>query len=146
MKSRRHNMVTAKMQGLRRGSARCLSVLAAAGMLLASCASTPSNGENGASDAEEIGISVIIKTATNPFYVQVQNGAEEEAEKYDNVRLTTSAGKDDFDTQTQINAIEDAITRGDKGILIIHTGEGVFDAIERARDAGIYVIALDNAP
>ena len=95
---------------------------------------------------EEIGVAVIIKTATNPFYFQVQKGAEEEAKRLGNIRVTTAAGKDDFDDQTQIAAIENAVARGDKGILIIPTSQGVYSAIEQARAAGIYVIALDAAP
>lgn len=95
---------------------------------------------------EEIGVAVIIKTATNPFYFQVQKGAEEEARKLGNINITTAAGKDDFDDQTQIAAIENAIARGDKGILIIPTGQGVYSAIDKARQAGIFVIALDAAP
>jgi hypothetical protein len=49
-------------------------------------------------------------------------------------------------TQGQITAIEDAMARGDKGILITPMSDGVNAAIKKARDAGLYVIALDTPP
>ena len=60
--------------------------------------------------------------------------------------LTTAAGKEDGDEDGQIQAIEDAIARGDEGILITPNGPGVNPAIKKARDAGLYVIALDTPP
>ena len=63
-----------------------------------------------------------------------------------NVDLTVASGKQDGDDQGQITAIEDAIARGDKGILITPMSTGVNAAIKKARDAGLYVIALDTPP
>ncbi|HEY8752811.1 MAG TPA: substrate-binding domain-containing protein, partial [Arthrobacter sp.] len=37
-------------------------------------------------------------------------------------------------------------SKGDKGILITPNGPAVVDAIKKARDAGLYVIALDTPP
>ena len=42
--------------------------------------------------------------------------------------------------------IENAISKGDAGILITPNGPGVEDALVKARDAGLYVIALDTPP
>ncbi|MFB9410589.1 substrate-binding domain-containing protein [Dactylosporangium matsuzakiense] len=58
----------------------------------------------------------------------------------------TTAGKADGDEAGQVQAIEDAIARGDAGILITPNGPGVNPAIKKARDAGLYVIALDTPP
>ena len=63
-----------------------------------------------------------------------------------NVDLTVASGKQEGDDQGQITAIEDAIARGDKGILITPMSTGVNAAIKKARDAGLYVIALDTPP
>ena len=49
-------------------------------------------------------------------------------------------------SRRQINAIEAAVARGDKGILITPATDGVNPAIQSARDAGLYVIALDTPP
>jgi fructose transport system substrate-binding protein len=81
----------------------------------------------------------------NEFFIAMQNGAKEAAAK-SNVDLTIAAGKADGDEQGQVDAIEEAITLGQKGILITPNGPGVNPAIERARDGGLYVIALDTPP
>lgn len=94
---------------------------------------------------DTIGVSLIVKTNSNPFFVAMQEGAEAAADEA-GVSLTLAAGKEDGDEDTQIRAIEDAIARGDAGILITPNGPGVLDAIAQARDAGLYVIALDTPP
>jgi fructose transport system substrate-binding protein len=57
-----------------------------------------------------------------------------------------AAGTKDGDTQTQITAIDNAISRGDKGILITTNGDAVNAALKQAEQAGLFVIALDTAP
>jgi fructose transport system substrate-binding protein len=75
----------------------------------------------------------------------MQKSAEEAATKI-GVKLTVSAGTKDGDTATQITAIENAVSAGDKGILITPNGDAVVPAIAKARAAGLYVIALDTPP
>ena len=75
----------------------------------------------------------------------MQKGAKADAAK-NNVKLTVASGKQEGDDQGQITAIEDAIARGDKGILITPMSTGVNAAIKKARDAGLFVIALDTPP
>ncbi|MEJ7743357.1 MAG: substrate-binding domain-containing protein [Nocardioidaceae bacterium] len=57
-----------------------------------------------------------------------------------------TAGKEDGDEAGQITEIENAINRGDDGILITPNGPGVNGSITKAREAGLYVIALDTPP
>src|SRR6202030_2926849 len=90
------------------------------------------------------GVSLILKTLTNPYFVSMENDAKTAAAK-DNVTLTVAAGNKDGDTQTQITAIDNAISRGDKGILITTNGDAVNAALNQAKQAGLYVIALDTA-
>ena len=75
----------------------------------------------------------------------MQDGAEAAADDL-GVELTLAAGKEDGDEDTQIQAIENAISKGDAGILITPNGPAVEDALVKARDAGLYVIALDTPP
>ena len=116
------------------------AVLSMAVLGLAGCAGAGPGG-----DPDSIGVSLIVKTNSNPFFVAMQDGAKAAADKQ-GVSLTLAAGKEDGDEDTQIKAIEDAIARGDQGILITPNGPGVLDAIDKARQAGLYVIALDTAP
>lgn len=105
--------------------------------------STETSG--GGSSEETIGVSLIVKTTTNPFFVAMQEGAEAAAAE-EGVELTFAAGTEDGDEATQIEAIENAISQGQAGILITPNGPGVVDAIEQAREAGLFVIALDTPP
>jgi fructose transport system substrate-binding protein len=98
-----------------------------------------------ASTGKKVGVSLILKTLTNPYFVSMAKDAKTAAAK-DNVTLTVAAGKQDGDTQTQISAIDDAISRGDKGILITTNGDAVNGELAKAKKAGVFVIALDTAP
>src|SRR6478736_1153154 len=125
-------------------------VLASAGIVglalgAAACGSDDSGSGGSAGAKEKIGLALITKDSSNPFFVAMQKGAKEDATKQ-NVDLTVASGKQEGDDQGQITAIEDAIARGDKGILITPMSTGVNAAIKKARDAGLYVIALDTPP
>lgn len=109
--------------------------------------SSSASGDNAASGSADgpIGVSLIVKTTTNPFFVAMQEGAQAAAES-EGVELTLAAGEEDGDEDTQIQAIENAISKGDAGILITPNGPAVEDALTKARDAGLFVIALDTPP
>jgi fructose transport system substrate-binding protein len=118
-------------------------------LALGACSS--SSGGSGGSGAtggggEKIGVTLITKDSNNPFFVTMQTGAKAFAEKQGNINLTIASGKQEGDDQGQIDAIEASIAKGDKGILITPMSTGVNSAIKKARDAGLYVIALDTPP
>lgn len=98
-----------------------------------------------AGDGDTVAVTLITKDSSNPFFVAMQNGAKEAATAQ-NVELTVAAGRQDGDEEGQIQAIENAIAAGEQGILITPNGPGVNPAIKRAREAGLYVIALDTPP
>ena len=129
---------------LRRRLITSVSITAAAVLALAGCSGASESGGS-AGDGETIGVSLIVKTASNPFFIAMQEGAEAAAAEQ-GVELTLAAGREDGDEDSQIQAIENAISRGDAGILITPTGPSVEDALVKARDAGLYVIALDTPP
>ena len=91
----------------------------------------------------KIAVSLITKDSTNPFFVAMQAGAKK-AGTTAGVDITIASGKAEGDDQGQIDAIENAIAAKQKGILITPMSTGVNDAIKKARDAGLYVIALDT--
>ncbi len=134
----------AKMRITRIGALTTVAALAALGMAACSSGSGSSDGSTGSADGS-VGVSLIVKTTSNPFFVAMEDGAKAAAEKA-GVDLTLAAGKEDGDEDTQIQAIENSISKGDKGILITPNGPAVLDAIAKARDAGLYVIALDTVP
>jgi fructose transport system substrate-binding protein len=98
-----------------------------------------------AASGEQIGVALVLKTLSNPFFVSMQKDAEAKAKEL-NVKLTTSAGQEDGDVAAQVAAIEAAIANGDKGILITPSSDEVVPALKKAREAGLLVIALDTPP
>jgi fructose transport system substrate-binding protein len=114
----------------------------------AACGSEAAPGGGGTStggSGQKVGAALILKTLTNPFFVSMRDDAQAEAAKI-GVNLTVSAGQKDGDVATQVAAIENAVSAGDKGILITPNGPGVNAAIGKARQAGLFVISLDTPP
>ncbi len=122
-----------------------ITLAASTALALGACNRSSSSDTAGTGGEETVGVTLITKDSTNPFFVAMQNGAKADSDK-NNVKLTIASGKQEGDDQGQITAIEDAIVRGDKGILITPMSDGVNSAMTKARDAGLFVIALDTPP
>jgi fructose transport system substrate-binding protein len=89
-------------------------------------------------------VGLITKTNTNPFFVKMREGAEAKAKDM-GIELRSFAGKVDGDNQTQVEAVESLIAAGAKGILITPSdSRAIVPTIEKARKAGLLVIALDT--
>src|ERR1700710_3320203 len=89
-------------------------------------------------------VGLITKTDTNPFFVKMKQGATSEAAKQ-GVTLQTFAGKQDGDNESQVQAIENLISAGAKGFLITpNDSKAIVPSIDKARQAGMLVIALDT--
>ena len=94
--------------------------------------------------AAGIGACLITKTETNPFFVKMKEGAQAKAAEL-GVDLKAYAGKDDGDNEGQVAAVETCIADGVKGILITPSNtKAIVPVIQKAREAGILVIALDT--
>jgi len=94
--------------------------------------------------AQEVLVGLITKTDNNPFFVKMKEGAEAKAKEL-GVTLQSYAGKFDGDNDTQVAAVESLISAGAKGILITPSDtKAIVPTIEKAREAGILVIALDT--
>ena len=94
--------------------------------------------------ADEVLVGLITKTDNNPFFVKMREGAQAKADEL-GVKFQAFAGKFDGDNDGQVAAIENLISAGAKGILITPSDtKGIVPTIQKARDAGILVIALDT--
>jgi fructose transport system substrate-binding protein len=97
-----------------------------------------------AANAEGEIVCLITKTDINPFFVKMKEGAETKANEL-GLTLQSYAGKVDGDNESQVAAVESCIAAGAKGILITPTdSKAIVPTIQKARDAGILVIALDT--
>lgn len=122
-------------------------------LLLSACAAPAAPQAAPASDApaaaqpaagEEIIVGLITKTETNPFFVKMKEGAQAKAEEL-GATLMTAAGSFDGDNAAQVTAIENMVNAGAKGILITPSDtKAIVPSIQKARDAGVVVIALDT--
>ena len=89
-------------------------------------------------------VGLITKTDTNPFFVKMKQGAQAAASQ-SGVKLQTYAGKQDGDNESQVQAIENLISAGAKGFLITpNDSKAIVPSIDKARQAGMLVIALDT--
>lgn len=142
-------MITLSTVRRRRGvlvtAATALTVTVAAGAVGATTVPDDSAEAPGSTvDRSTITIGLITKTETNPFFVKMREAAAEKAEA-EGIELIALAGAFDGDNEGQVSAIEDLITAGVDGILITPSNSsGILDAVQRARDEGIIVIALDT--
>ena len=122
-----------------RRTAAIVAVAAASMLVLSAC----SKSDSGSGD--KVAVSLITKDQSNPFFVAMIKGATAKAESL-GVELTVSSGKDESDYAGQISAIENAISAKHAGILIVPVSTEVNSAITKAREAGLFVIALDTPP
>ena len=94
--------------------------------------------------AESAVIGLITKTETNPYFVKMREGAQAAAQA-EGVRLLTGAGRVDGDNAGQVTAMENMIAAGARVILITaNDARAILPSIQKARERGILVIALDS--
>jgi len=121
-----------------RRTAAIVAVAAASMLVLSACSKSDSGSDS-------VAVSLITKDQSNPFFVAMIAGATAKAETL-GVELTVTSGVDESDYAGQISAIENAISAKHAGILIVPVSTEVNAAITKARDAGLFVIALDTPP
>lgn len=115
-----------------------------AGILLAACSSSGATQAPAATGGQII-VGLITKTDTNPFFVKMKEGAQAKAAEL-GIKLLTGAGAKDGDNTGQVTALENMVNAGAKGILITPSDtKAIVPSIQKARDKGVVVIALDTA-
>ncbi len=93
---------------------------------------------------DKVIVGLITKTNTNPFFAKMKEGAAAKAKEL-GVDFRSYAGKYDGDNTGQVDAIELLMEAGAKAILITPSDtKAIVPSIQRARKAGILVIALDT--
>jgi fructose transport system substrate-binding protein len=105
---------------------------------------TTAAASGGSAQGGQVSVGLITKTDTNPFFVKMKEGADKEAQAK-GAKLISAAGKFDGDNESQVTAIENMVNSGVKGILITPSNtKAIVPAIQKARDKGVLVIALDT--
>lgn len=127
----------------RRSAALACVVGAGAMVLMLSACGT--SGSSSAGSGGKTKVALILKEFTNPYWISMENAAKAEAAK-EGVQLQVTAGNSDDDTSSQITQIDNAISNGDKGIIIALNGDAVNTALNQARSNGLVVVAVDTPP
>lgn len=125
-----------------------LCVGLSAAMLLAACggdsAESAAPASSGGTGGEPVKVGLVTKTDTNPFFVKMKEGATA-AGRTAGMEVQSFAGKQDGDNQTQVDAIENLISQGAKGILLTpNDSKAIVPQVDKAKAAGLIVIALDT--
>jgi fructose transport system substrate-binding protein len=143
---RAHRSAPRTRRARRSAALSCFAGAAAAVLALAACSSSGggSSGGGGGSGGS-IKVALILKEFTNPYWISMEKTAKTEAKKL-NVDLQVTAGNSDDDTSSQITQIDDAISAGDKGIIIALNGDAVNSALNQAKQQGLVVVAVDTPP
>ncbi|MFL6253836.1 MAG: sugar ABC transporter substrate-binding protein [Pyrinomonadaceae bacterium] len=89
-------------------------------------------------------IALVMKTANNPFFIEMQKGAEEAAKKL-NVELVVQAAEREVDVEKQMQIIENLIQTRVNALCVTPSGSReIVPAIDKANRAGIPVVIVDT--
>lgn len=132
------------------GSAVVVSSLALVGCSTGTPApsGTPTSGTQTATQppaAETYTIGIVEQQLANPFFAKLQQAAVDAA-KAAGLEVMTAESKTAGDSATQVDAIENMIARGVKGIVLDPANAtALVDVVQRARDAGILVVTVNTS-
>ncbi|MGI9067698.1 MAG: sugar ABC transporter substrate-binding protein [Pyrinomonadaceae bacterium] len=89
-------------------------------------------------------IALVLKTLNNPFFIDMQKGAEEAAKKL-GVNLIVQAAEREVDVEKQMQIIENLIQTKVGALCVTPSGSReIVPAIEKANRAGIPVVIVDT--
>ncbi len=89
-------------------------------------------------------IALVMKTLNNPFFISMQKGAEEAAERL-GVNLIVQAAEREVDVEKQMQIIENLIQTRVDAICVAPSGsKEIIPAIAKANEAGIPVLVVDT--
>lgn len=94
--------------------------------------------------AEVKTVALVMKTLTNPFFIEMERGARQAEQKL-GIELVVKTAAQETSIQQQISIVEDLI-RDHVDAIVIAPGDSVelVPVLKQAQDAGIVVINIDN--
>lgn len=101
------------------------------------------NRQTGEADDGKV-IALVVKTLNNPFFIDMERGARETADRL-GVKLSVHAAEREIDVEQQMQIVENLIQRNVAAICIAPSGSReLVPAIVKANKAGIPVLAVDS--
>jgi len=115
--------------------------LAIAALSLTGCTNEIVTNDSGAASTEVNSVGLMVQDLGNPFFASMDNGVKAAAEAL-GATYTAQDGRQDLAVQN--NQIDAFIQQGIDVLLINAVdSEGIGPAVQRAKDAGITVVAVD---
>lgn len=101
--------------------------------------------ESGIAETDnKLDIALVMKTLTNPFFIEMEKGAREAEEEF-NVNLIVKTGAQETSIDQQISIVEDLIVEQVDAIVIAPGGSTeLVPVLKKAQDAGIVIVNIDN--
>ncbi len=100
--------------------------------------------QGGDTQLEEYTIALVMKTLTNPFFVEMEKGARQ-AEKELGINLIVKTGAQETSVDQQITIIEELIRDRVDAILIAPADSvQLIPVLKKAQESGIVIINIDN--
>lgn len=94
--------------------------------------------------AAPLRITLVMKTLTNPFFVEMEKGARRAQTEF-GIDLTVRTAAQETSIEQQISIIDD-LTRQKVDAIVIAPGDSkeLIPALKKAQDAGIIIVNIDN--
>jgi ribose transport system substrate-binding protein len=100
--------------------------------------------EDSQTEDSEITIALIMKTLSNPFFIEMEKGARK-AETELGINLIVKTGANETSIEEQIAIVEEMIELGVTGIVIAPgSSTELIPSLKKAQDAGIIIVNIDN--
>ena len=94
--------------------------------------------------AHGLRLALVMKTPNNPFFIDMQKGAEEAARRL-GVELTVQAPEREIDVEKQMQIIENLIETGVGALCIAPaSSKGILPALAKANAARIPIVVVDD--
>ena len=94
--------------------------------------------------AEGFTIALVLKTLNNPFFIDMQKGAEDAASKL-GINLVVQAAEREVDVEKQMQIVENLIQRKVDAVCVTPSGsKEIVPAIVKANRAGIPILVVDT--
>lgn len=112
--------------------------------IIVGCSGNENAGSKNASASNSQEYLMIIKTLSSPFWVNLRNGIEEEANRL-GVNVTVLAGNSEDDIQGQLRLFEENLAKNYVGIGFAPISPvNLISAVAQAYNKGIYLVNVDE--
>lgn len=95
-------------------------------------------------ELEQLTIALVMKTLTNPFFIEMEKGARRAQDEF-GIELIVRTGAQETSIEQQIAIVEEFIaTEADAIVIAPGSSTDLIPVLKKAQDAGIVVINIDN--